>query len=138
MQRRGEALKGAERVRLSGNARAASFFCDQNTPPIRGHLVGPYAAPFSSPLAENGSSNREVQPISKKRTKERLTVLEAAGAAEGLGGPARRGADAEGAAAETAARSSWAKAPAIRAITRTSKVTSLNIVDTRMREEKGG
>ncbi len=50
----------------------------------------------------------------------------AAGAADGEGGPARRGAEAG--AAATGARSSWAMALAIRAITRTSRVMTLNIV----------
>ena len=55
--------------------------------------------------------------------KRYLFTLEAAGAGEGAA--ARRGADA-GAAATVVC--SWAKAPAIRAITRTSRVTSFNVI----------
>ena len=75
------------------------------------------------------------QPISKKKERENkiLTALVAAGAGEG--GPARRGADAG--AAATSARSSWARAPAIRAITRTSRVMSFILTRCAERGERG-
>ena len=91
----------------------------------RRRLVEASFAPFSYPLSMGRRTQRDSGAESLKLRKEQeLTELEAAGAGAGEGGPARR----EVGASATAARCSWAKAPAIRAIARTKKVTNLNIV----------